>query len=198
MAIGPANLPRLAKSRWIAGALAFTLMLSVLSGLFLGLIPAFKYAGPRISTALAQCGPRREFEPRTASRAQPSGGGAGGYGAGAAGGAGLMIRTFQALRTVEPGFTDPQHLETVRISIPCELVPDPVSVTRTQNNLADKLAAIPGVISVGFASEVPMEGYGCRLGQCVRRKARRTQAALRPCGCSRMFLRVTVRRWERG
>ena len=39
--------------------------------------------------------------------------------------AGLMIRTAQALRTVEPGFTDAEHLQTVRISIPSSLIPDP-------------------------------------------------------------------------
>ena len=31
-------------------------------------------------------------------------------------------------------------------------------VTRMQNDISDKLAAIPGVTSVGFASEMPMEG----------------------------------------
>ena len=30
--------------------------------------------------------------------------------------AGLMIRTFRALRAVEPGFTHPEHLQTMRIS----------------------------------------------------------------------------------
>jgi hypothetical protein len=71
--------------------------------------------------------------------------------------AGLMIRTAQALRTVEPGFTDAEYLQTVRISIPSSLFPEPQLVTRTQNDLADKLAAIPGVTSVGFASQAPME-----------------------------------------
>jgi predicted permease len=70
----------------------------------------------------------------------------------------LMIRTFQALRTVEPGFTQAEHLQTVRISIPPSLIADPQLVTRTQNNIADKLAAIPGVTSVGFADAMPMDG----------------------------------------
>ena len=55
-------------------------------------------------------------------------------------GAGLMIRTAQALRTVEPGFTHAEHLQTVRISIPDSLIPEPQRVIRTQNDLADKLA----------------------------------------------------------
>jgi predicted permease len=71
---------------------------------------------------------------------------------------GLMIRTFQALRTVEPGFTDAKHLQTIRISIPALLVAEPERVTRIQHEISNQLAAIPGVTSVGFASELPMEG----------------------------------------
>ncbi len=157
VAIGPANLPRLNEISMDARTFAFTLMLSVLAGLFLGLIPAFKYAGPRISAALQSAG-RTASVSRERHRARNvlvvaqvaialvllvS--------------AGLMIRTAQALRTVEPGFTDAEHLLTVRISIPPTLIPEPRLVTRTQNDLADKLKASPGVTSVGFASEAPME-----------------------------------------
>ena len=39
--------------------------------------------------------------------------------------AGLMIRTFQALRRIEPGFTHAAHLQIARISIPESLIPDP-------------------------------------------------------------------------
>jgi len=69
-----------------------------------------------------------------------------------------MIRTFQKLRRVDPGFSDAAHLQLARISIPGVLVPQPQRVTRMQNDIADKLKAIPGVTSVGFASEMPMEG----------------------------------------
>jgi predicted permease len=73
--------------------------------------------------------------------------------------AGLMIRTFEALRTVEPGFTDAQHLQLMRISIPDLLIQEPERVARTQDAILDKLAAIPGVESAGFVSEMPMEGF---------------------------------------
>ena len=43
--------------------------------------------------------------------------------------AGLMIRTFEALRTVDPGFTDARHLQVMRISIPDVLVAEPERVT---------------------------------------------------------------------
>jgi predicted permease len=156
-AIGPANLPRLNEISMDAGSFGFTLALSVLSGLFLGFVPAWKYAGPRISAALASAG-RTASVSRERHRARNllvvaqvalalvllvS--------------AGLMIRTAQALRTVEPGFTGAEHLQTVRISIPSSLIPEPARVIRTQNDLCDKLAAIAGVNSVGFAGEAPME-----------------------------------------
>ena len=70
-----------------------------------------------------------------------------------------MIRTFEILRTVDPGFADPQHLQLVRISIPEALVTDPERVTQIQNRILDKLAAIRGVKGVGFVSEMPMEGF---------------------------------------
>jgi predicted permease len=158
VAMGPANLPRLSEISLDARALAFTVILSLLSGLLFGLIPALKYAGPRISVALRSAG-RTSSVSRERHRARNllvvaqvamalvllvS--------------AGLMIRTFQALRTVEPGFTHAEHLQTMRISIPASLITEPQRVTRLQNNIADKLAAIPGVTSVGFASAMPMEG----------------------------------------
>ncbi|HTA71343.1 MAG TPA: ABC transporter permease [Bryobacteraceae bacterium] len=158
MAIGPANLPRLTEISLDARALGFTLALSLVSGLLFGLIPALKYAGPRASLALRSAG-RTASVSRERHRARNllvvaqvamalvllvS--------------AGLMIRTFQALRTVEPGFTQAEHLQTMRISIPVQLIAEPQRVTRVQNDILDKLAAITGVASVAFASEMPMEG----------------------------------------
>ena len=70
----------------------------------------------------------------------------------------LMIRTFAALRDVDPGFSDPAQLETMRIYIPELLVANPIVVTRMQHEIADKISAIPGVTSVGIAEALPMEG----------------------------------------
>ena len=70
----------------------------------------------------------------------------------------LMIRTFQQLRRVDPGFTDAPSLQTLQIAIPESSIADPRMVTRVENNIADKLASIPGVTSAGFARIVPMEG----------------------------------------
>src|SRR5215472_1526196 len=159
VAAGPANLPRLDEISIDSRTLGFTLVLSVLSGLLFGLIPALKYAGPRTSLALGSAG-RTISASRERHRARNL------LVVGQVAmalvllvSAGLMIRTFDALRMVEPGFTDPQHLQLMRISIPDTLIQEPERVTRTQNAMIDKLSAIPGVKSAAFISEMPMERF---------------------------------------
>jgi predicted permease len=68
----------------------------------------------------------------------------------------LMIRTFQALRHVNPGFVRPEELQTFDISIPRSVSAGPVAVTRIEQSIADKIAAVPGVSSVGLTNDVPM------------------------------------------
>ena len=157
VAVGPANLPRLSEITLDARSLGFTLLISVLSGLFFGAIPVWKYA--RATTGLMLGGSSRTA---TAGRARNRSRNVLVVAQTAMAlvllvSAVLMIRTFAALRNVEPGFSDPAHIQTVRIAIPESLVQDPLIVTRTQNNIADRIAAIPGVTSVGFGAAVPMD-----------------------------------------
>lgn len=156
--IGPANLPRLNEISIDGRALLFTFAISILSALLFGLIPAIKYAGPRIATAMRSAG-RTASLSRERHRARNilvvaqvamalvlliS--------------AGLMIRTLAALRTVDPGFTHPEQLQTMRVSIPRSLVPEPDRVLRMQRDILDKLTAVPGVTEAAFAASMPMEG----------------------------------------
>jgi predicted permease len=156
VAVGPANLPRLSEIRLDMLSLAFTLALSLLSGLFFGSIPALKYMRAKIP-ALHGAG-------RTASVSRERGRSRNGLVVAQVAmalvllvSAVLMIRTFEQLRHVDPGFSDAAHLETMRIAIPATLIRDPVMATRIQNSIVDKLAAIPGVSSVGFASAMPLQ-----------------------------------------
>jgi predicted permease len=71
---------------------------------------------------------------------------------------GLMIRTFQALLDVEPGFRTAADVQTARVWVPPQQVRDRERVTRTQHEILDKVAALPGVTAAAFASAVPMEG----------------------------------------
>ena len=70
---------------------------------------------------------------------------------------GLMVRTLLAIQNVKPGFTRPDHIQMVRISLPKVLAREPERVIRLQKDMLDRLAAIPGVAAVGFASALPLE-----------------------------------------
>ena len=87
---------------------------------------------------------------------------------------GLMIRTSFALRSVEPGFTDPASIQTIRISIPGALIAEPDRVARLQQEIVDRLSALPGVTSVGYANVMHMEGLGTSWDAIQREDAPQT------------------------
>ena len=105
LAIAPAGLPRLSEISVDTRALGFTLVLSLLSGLLFGVVPALKYARPQISAANQSGGrPLSHSRERHWVRdilvvAQVA------LALVLLVSAGLMIRTLQALHTIEPGFT---------------------------------------------------------------------------------------------
>jgi len=158
VAAGPADLPRLSEISLDLRSLAFTFLLSIFSGLFFGSIPIWRYVRAGRSKMLAEgnrtatTGRARQRSRNTLVIAQVA------MALVLLVSATLMIRTFAALRTVEPGFSHPANVQTMRISIPETLIPNPLLVTRMQNSIADQIAAIPGVSTVGFSSAVPMGG----------------------------------------
>jgi putative ABC transport system permease protein len=74
-------------------------------------------------------------------------------------GAGLMIRSFIGLQQVKPGF-DPDGLLTFQTSLPrARYATGPI---RTQfiRTLEERLGALPGVVTVGTTSQLPLTGSG--------------------------------------
>jgi predicted permease len=72
-------------------------------------------------------------------------------------GSGLMVRSFKALRSVDPGFTQPERVQTMRIAIPQAQAPEPEAVTRMLKAILDNIATIPGISSAAFINSLPME-----------------------------------------
>jgi predicted permease len=147
--------------------LLFTLGVSVVTAMLIGLAPAIQAARPDLNLAL------RESE----------------RGTGAASrsfaryflvvsevaltmlllvGAGLMINTLLHLHRVDPGF-DPKNVMTMEIQLPeggkyLERVPGGdmektlPSVTAFYEQLLEKIKAMPGIESAGFMSSLPLHG----------------------------------------
>ncbi len=158
--LAPAHLPRLADISINLPVLLFTLALSVAAGALFGAIPVWKYAGAHVAREL-RGGGRTGTESRERHRArsilvvaQVA------FAMVLLIAAGLTIRSVQALRSVQPGFTELSHIQTLRLFIPQAQVKDPLPVARQQKEILDRVAAIPGVQSAALASVLPLDGDG--------------------------------------
>jgi putative ABC transport system permease protein len=154
------QLPRLDTISLDARVLAATLAVTVVAGVLLGLAPALRASRGPITQAL-RAGGRGSSGSRERHRVQNA------LVVGQVAltlvllvGSGLMLRTVAALHSVELGFDDPPTLQTTRIGLPPQLVPDPRAVLAQERAMLDAVAAIPGVESAAFASDLPLEDLG--------------------------------------
>jgi predicted permease len=161
VSMAPTGLPRLHEIGISLPVLLFTLVATLFVSVVIGMLPVLKYSGISMYTGLREGG-RSASQGRERQRARKilvviqvalalvllicSG---------------LMIRTFRALANVSPGFADPASLDHFRIYIPEGSIPeaDKERVLRTEQAIADKLAAIPNVSSVAFSTAIPMDGH---------------------------------------
>lgn len=151
--LAPANLPRLADISIDPAVLGFTAVISLLSGLLFGAIPVLKHARPRLDALGAGGGRMTRGRQRTQQllvTTQMA------LALMLLVGAGLMIRSFQTLRGTDPGFTSAPTLQMFTMRMVPALAPEPEHVTRTQEDVLRRLAGIPGVSSVAFATRMPM------------------------------------------
>ena len=157
VANAPAYLPRLDNIVIDGPVILFTLVLSIAASLTFGLVPTFKLAARNVTVAL-RGGSRTLSHSRERHRTRnvlvvvqtalavvlliASG---------------LMIRTFQSLRRIDPGF-HAADLQTFRIFIPETAVKEPERVIRNFEEIRRKLSEIPGVTMAAFANSVPTDG----------------------------------------
>jgi predicted permease len=156
--MAPRGLPRVNEIGMDGTVLLFTLVLAILTSLLFGAIPIFKYAGARVATGLRE-GARGASQSREQHRTRNtlvvfqvalalvllicSG---------------LMMRTFVALTHVQPGFSSPETIQAFDLSIPKAELPDDANVTRRFEEILRKVAAVPGVTSVGLSTSIPLDG----------------------------------------
>ena len=158
--LAPAHLPRLDVIAIDGRALLFTLAVSVVAGVLFGLIPVFKFGNGNLGVALREGG-RALSEGKRRYRARNilvvaqialalillvS--------------AGLMIRTFQALRQVNPGFARPSEILTFRIPVPHPKTVAADHIAQTHQRILDRIRQIPGVTRAAASSKVAMDGGG--------------------------------------
>jgi len=162
----PANLVR-SQSIAINGAvLGFALWAAFITGLVFGVLPAWRIS--RLDPTLALSESRRGA---TAGRRQHSMHGALVVAETALSlvllvGAGLLMRSFDHVLHVDPGFA-PQHMLTFRVSAPDKRYDDEQRVALF-NRIMTRLQALPGVQSVSAAFPLPLTGSNIQIGFSIQ------------------------------
>jgi putative ABC transport system permease protein len=155
----PASLPRAGEIDLDARVIGFTFALSLLTGIFFGIIPALQATNLNLNETLKEGGGKAtESKGRLRLR-----------GLLVAGeialalvllvGAGLMIKSLYRLQQVDLGF-DPANVVTMRLALPQSKYPEPVRQRDFFDRLTKRIDALPGVTSVGLVNFLPLSGSG--------------------------------------
>ncbi len=169
VALLPASLPRHNAIGVDGRVLAFTLLVSLLTTLVFGLLPAFQASKSDVQSALGEGG-RGGTTGRRRSRLR-------GLLVSAEValalvllvGAGLMIQSFVRLRRVDTGFSA-QGVLTMRVSLDDAKYPPPLNVNSPPpaavgfyDQLVERVRALPGVEAAGVSTVLPLgagDGWG--------------------------------------
>jgi len=159
---GPASIPRLEEIGLNTNVLLFTTAVSVAAGLLFGLLPALR-AGSKRTLAALRDGGRGSTIGRDRHRARSV------LVVGQVAlalmllvGSGLMVRSFQQLRSVDPGF-GAEGVMTFRLSPPPSKYPGGDATAQFYDQLIERLEAIPGATSAGGITNLPLTGGGAIL-----------------------------------
>ena len=154
LGVSPEDIPRLDQAGIDWRVLAFTLLVSVVSAVIFGLVPAIRASRPHLQQTLREGG--RGLITR--DRLRP-------FLVGAEialaitllVGSGLLIRSAWLMQHVDPGF-DPSGVLTARLILPAARYPSGDAVVRAYTAIRDEAARIPGVQSAALVSVVPLSG----------------------------------------
>ncbi|MDT8369156.1 MAG: ABC transporter permease [Longimicrobiales bacterium] len=156
VALAPQGTPRIETASLDGRVLAFAALVTLASAVLAGVVPALRASRRDPKSALAGRGgelDRGGFRLRSTLVA-----GQVAIAVTLLAGAGLLGRSFQQLRSVDLGF-EPTDVMTFRVSLPGVAYDDADARAVFQNELADRLRALPGVTEVGAVSALPLVGF---------------------------------------
>jgi putative ABC transport system permease protein len=157
-AFHPASLPRLAEVDVDGAVLGFTLLVSVVTTLLFGLVPALRVAGVDPQAQL-QSGGRGGLGPERRRIRGMLIVGEVALSVVLLVGAGLLVRSFLALQRVRPGY-DAGDVLAFDLSMPASRYPKGSDRRAFTRLLDERLRTLPGVREVGAASQLPLTGSG--------------------------------------
>jgi putative ABC transport system permease protein len=157
VAFGPADIPRLDTTELDLRVLVFAVGVSFLTGIAFGLAPAVQASAPDLNRGLREsergstAGAGRHRLRRLLMASEVA------LALVLLVGAGLMIRTFVALRGVDPGF-HPDHVLTAVVSVTGSPAAAPGRRLAFYRDVLERVRAVPGVVSAGAINHLPLAG----------------------------------------
>jgi putative ABC transport system permease protein len=149
--------------------LGFSLLITLVTGLLCGLLPALRLSHPDLNVSLKEGGSGGGFHRRGWRNALMVSEVA--LALVLLIGAGLLIRSFVNLLDVDPGYRA-ENLLTARLALPPRYR-DNAQRVQFYEQVLHRLAAMPGVVSVGATSHLPLTGYN--MGSTLRVESRPPQ-----------------------
>ena len=152
--VPPGMIPRIGEIRIDVQVLWFTLALSLGTSLLFGIAPAVQMSKSRLA----------EFLKRGDGRSTSGNGLRNALAIAEIAlslilliGAGLMIKSFVRLRSVNPGF-DPEHVTVLSVNLPSDRPQTVPQLVAYHERALEKWSGLPGVISAGAVNWLPLEG----------------------------------------
>jgi putative ABC transport system permease protein len=155
LAMAPQNLPRMSGVSLDGRALVFTAVITLLTGMIFGLVPALQASKPNLNETMKDAGRgsteggRRQFVRSTLVVLEVA------SALVLLVGAGLMIKSFWRLQKVDPGF-NPENALTMSVSLPPRKYPEENQQVAFYQQLLEKVEALPGVQAAGVSNSMPL------------------------------------------
>ncbi|HST12601.1 MAG TPA: ABC transporter permease [Terriglobales bacterium] len=155
LALAPEDLPRVKDVALDGRVIAFTLSVTLLTGIIFGLAPSWQASRPNLNETLKEGGRgttgghhrvRGSLVVTEVALALVL-----------LVGAGLLIRSFYRLQQVNPGFNT-RNAMAVTVSLPGKKYPQPDQLAAFYTQLIEKVSGLPGVVSAGASQTLPIQG----------------------------------------
>ncbi|HJQ32686.1 MAG TPA: ABC transporter permease [Pyrinomonadaceae bacterium] len=160
VSFSPGNIPRLDEVGLDKGVLLFTFGVSLVTGVVFGLLPALQASKTDLASSLKEGGSRGATTGAGASRlrnvlvvSEIA------IAVVLLAGAGLMIRSFEAIQGVDPGFRADRILAS-EISLSGAKYKENPQVAAFYDELLAHVSAMPGVERAAVISDIPLSGGG--------------------------------------
>jgi putative ABC transport system permease protein len=153
------SLPNLGDIGIDTWAFGFTLLVSFAAGIIIGIMPAFQFSRTSVSETLKQGSGRtggsalKQHTRKALVISEVA------LSLVLLIGAGLMIRSFLKLQNVDPGF-DTSNALTMSVVLTWTRYPEPHQRLAFFDRAIEQIRAVPGVVSVGATTKIPLTGGG--------------------------------------